>query len=527
MNKTTSRSLFSAAAFVLALATCAGQASAGLISRVTALTGGQVVGPINTPASGCGRFIIDTDANTISFRMTIANLTGGENSATLHFAAPGANGAQILNFPLGLTKSGVVAYPQAIESALLNGNTYVLIRTGGFAGGEIRGQICTSVALIDAQQEVPANASPAQGVGIFNLDSTTGIANYYIIFNGLVAAETVAHIHGFANIGTNTGVLFGLPVGSPKVGSVALTAAQQKLFVDGLAYVNIHSAAFPNGEIRGQIVSSVNPIDSQQEVPANASPANGCGFCAINVGGDVLSYDIRRTTLAGAETVHHIHGFAPAGFNAGVLVNLPAGPRKLGTYAYPAATEVSILNELSYINLHSNVVPSGEIRGQIRFPCALDFVTRPADEDVCEGSPLVLSALAAGTDTITYQWKKGLLDVLPVVGRISGTISPNLAFTPTIPSDSGVYTCVIRNTCGTITSRNVTVLVRPLTDTTCILCPACPADYNQDGGVTGDDIAAFFADYEAGTGCADTNVDGGITGDDIAAFFVAYEAGGC
>jgi len=58
-------------------------------------------------------------------------------------------------------------------------------------------------------------------------------------------------------------------------------------------------------------------------------------------------------------------------------------------------------------------------------------------------------------------------------------------------------------------------------------CPACPADYNQDGGVTGDDIAAFFADFEAGGGCADTNVDGGITGDDIAAFFTAFEAGGC
>ncbi len=58
-------------------------------------------------------------------------------------------------------------------------------------------------------------------------------------------------------------------------------------------------------------------------------------------------------------------------------------------------------------------------------------------------------------------------------------------------------------------------------------CPACPADYNQDGGVTGDDIAAFFSDFESGVGCADTNVDGGITGDDIAAFFIAFENGGC
>ncbi len=58
-------------------------------------------------------------------------------------------------------------------------------------------------------------------------------------------------------------------------------------------------------------------------------------------------------------------------------------------------------------------------------------------------------------------------------------------------------------------------------------CPGCPADYNQDGGVTGDDVASFFVDYENGAACGDVNQDGGITGDDVAAFFSTYEAGGC
>ncbi len=58
-------------------------------------------------------------------------------------------------------------------------------------------------------------------------------------------------------------------------------------------------------------------------------------------------------------------------------------------------------------------------------------------------------------------------------------------------------------------------------------CPSCPADYDLDGGVTGADIAAFFADFEQGLPCADTDLDGGITGGDIAAFFAAFEAGGC
>ena len=58
-------------------------------------------------------------------------------------------------------------------------------------------------------------------------------------------------------------------------------------------------------------------------------------------------------------------------------------------------------------------------------------------------------------------------------------------------------------------------------------CPPCAADYNNDGGITGEDVAAFFDDFENGRPCADVNLDGGITGEDVAAFFVPFEAGSC
>lgn len=60
----------------------------------------------------------------------------------------------------------------------------------------------------------------------------------------------------------------------------------------------------------------------------------------------------------------------------------------------------------------------------------------------------------------------------------------------------------------------------------CESCP-CAADYNQDGGVNGTDVEAFFNDWESAAGCSDVNQDGGITGDDIGAFFEVWEAGGC
>jgi uncharacterized membrane protein len=58
-------------------------------------------------------------------------------------------------------------------------------------------------------------------------------------------------------------------------------------------------------------------------------------------------------------------------------------------------------------------------------------------------------------------------------------------------------------------------------------CPACPADFDQDGGVTGSDVEAFFAAFENGESCADTDADGGVTGSDVEAFFFAFENGGC
>lgn len=58
-------------------------------------------------------------------------------------------------------------------------------------------------------------------------------------------------------------------------------------------------------------------------------------------------------------------------------------------------------------------------------------------------------------------------------------------------------------------------------------CPECAADFDQNGGVDGGDLAAFFADYEMGLDCADVDGNGGVDGGDLAFFFDVYEAGGC
>ena len=58
-------------------------------------------------------------------------------------------------------------------------------------------------------------------------------------------------------------------------------------------------------------------------------------------------------------------------------------------------------------------------------------------------------------------------------------------------------------------------------------CGACAADYNQDGGVDGGDLASFFPDFADAAACADVNQDGGIDGSDLESFFLVWQAGGC
>jgi hypothetical protein len=155
------------------------------------------------------------------------------------------------------------------------------------------------------------------------------------------------------------------------------------------------------------------------------------------------------------------------------------------------------------------------------------FVVNPNDAEVCLDveSSVTFDAIVVTAATPQYRWRRNGVNLSDSL-RISGAETPTLTIDALTPEDSGVYDCVVTN-CDSFASAPATLTVRDFGDPVCVGCPACPADFDQDGGVTGADIAAFFAEYEQGAPCADADLDGGVTGGDIAAFFVAYEAGGC
>ena len=95
-------------------------------------------------------------------------------------------------------------------------------------------------------------------------DDVTNLLSWNITYTGLLGTPTVSHFHGPAPVGFNAGVEVdivlnsGGSIASPMIGSATITDDQETDLLAGLWYINIHTDAFPGGEIRGQV--NVVPI---------------------------------------------------------------------------------------------------------------------------------------------------------------------------------------------------------------------------------------------------------------------------
>jgi hypothetical protein len=117
----------------------------------------------------------------------------------------------------------------------------------------------TLKADLKASTEVPANDSAGTGTLTATLNTETNEFKYHIEFSGLSGPVVAAHFHGPAAEGTNAKPQLPIktsPIASPIDGSATLTPEQAKDLTDGKWYFNLHTAANPRGEVRGQIVKA-------------------------------------------------------------------------------------------------------------------------------------------------------------------------------------------------------------------------------------------------------------------------------
>ncbi len=250
--------LFCSALFAAIVATASAQTQ-----FVAVIEAGQEVPPTPSTQTGLGSFTLDPFTKVLSYNITITGLTGSFAGAHIHQGAVGANGGILFNLSGGPTTyvGSTVALNPAQENLLKTNGLYVNFHSSSFGGGEIRGQINAAqdqfMVAMTAAKEVPPSGTGATGSGTLTLNASNQIV-YDINFSGISGAFSAAHIHDGAT-GVNGGVVFPLTLAGPghlQGTTAALSATQRAKFRAGLLYVNVHSAGFPNGEIRGQTTSA-------------------------------------------------------------------------------------------------------------------------------------------------------------------------------------------------------------------------------------------------------------------------------
>ncbi len=351
----------------------------------------QLSGANEVPAvasAGEGLFIanLPKSETEVKFHMVFRGLSSAVTGAHIHNAAAGANGGVI--FDLGGFLSGNLIDgtwdPTGFVDALKAGELYVNVHTVDHPGGEIRGQLLLSNglqfdAILDADQENPSTGSVGRGVAMITVSPDLSQVEYYVVFDSLTGDLTGAHFHaGIA--GTNGGVLIDLTddiSGNTISGTSPITLDQLNAMLAGGVYINLHTAANPGGEIRGQVYKLAREpymfdLNGGQEVPPVTTTGTGAGIVTIDRDQSNAHYMIVYSNLQGNFTASHFHNGRP-GENGGVIFDLTSSFNDVGgAYGYwdqsdTPAFDASLLfreNEV-YANVHTDLFPGGEIRGNV------------------------------------------------------------------------------------------------------------------------------------------------------------------
>lgn len=360
---------------------------------VARLQGAQQVPPTSSLATGSVYALVDKTTHELFLTGSYSGLTTPASNAHIHTGQPNVSGSVIVPLNFTTTTTGTIDTARVIsvpnETDILSGNAYVNVHTSTYINGEIRGQLSTLnqtwyfANALEGSQEFPANASTAKGTVIVKYNSVTNVLELVGDYQNLNAAVSGSHIHGPADPGANASVLYTLTNSGGTTGTLSgtftITDLEEAELLDGKLYANVHSTGtYSLGEIRAQLLPTsigqtqyfTGLLESTQSVAPPTVTSSGTGTATVLLDQPALKVYVTASFsgLTSNITNAHIHGGA-AGSNGPVVVPLLFAGTTSGTVTGTATIRStfadSMVNGLSYINIHTTTYGGGEIRAQL------------------------------------------------------------------------------------------------------------------------------------------------------------------
>lgn len=357
------------------------------------INGANEVPAVSTTATGLGFFMLQKHEGKLSINVVVNGLSGPITGAHLHKAVAGQNGAVVQDltpFVSGNRISGDVD-PSNYLTALKGDSLYINIHTAANTAGEIRGQLELEPYLhFDAALDTAQETTPVTGTGmemgnaVMRMNRTFDTLWYNAQVTNLTGAITGAHFH-LGGAGTSGSVVVGIPSadinGNVIAGMVTgnnLTDSFVRHMLTGSIYLNIHTSANPNGEIRGQVYRTFREgytyhLNGPQEVPQITTDASGTGMVSIDRDQTNAHFMMVIDSLNDFDAAHFHNNVA--GENGPVIYNLTSYHNNGGIFGYwlesdpNTAFDASFSNKFRkdsvYVNVHTPAFPNGEVRGDV------------------------------------------------------------------------------------------------------------------------------------------------------------------
>ncbi|MEO5928760.1 MAG: CHRD domain-containing protein [Candidatus Kapaibacterium sp.] len=341
--------------------------------------------PITTAGVGVGIFRYDAGSKSLEYRLTVTLPSGDTiTGAHFHLGPEGTQGQVIRGIafaPGARTATGTwSSITDSVIPSLLSGNVYVNVHTQRNPGGQIRSQVIripslSAEPLEPAQETPPATNSTGTGQAFIWLDLPSRTATYDVKWSNLTGEVTMAHFHrGAPGVAGPVAHAIDLPLMPQPTGETIgswgnLSDADIADMIAGRFYVNIHTAQYPAGEIRGQVQTyelfsaAISPAN--EVPPVSGSTASGTGIALIR-GGKRLTASFIVEGTTGPIGQAHIHQ-GRIGVSGPVQIPMTGFITVWAVDSIEISLEQAILLRTTgaYANFHTTAFGNGEARGQL------------------------------------------------------------------------------------------------------------------------------------------------------------------